>query len=107
MKIVLSSNRRAVGELLSATRVRDRATELAATKIVDRVRRRGDPALKDYAKHFDGVTGALEVKRPVWERETRALSPEVRRAIARAARNVRNVRPRRRSTDAGPTSDGS
>src|SRR5689334_2372359 len=91
MRIVSASNRRAVAELLSATRIRDRATEKAAAQIVDRVRRRGDAAVKQFATQFDGLTGSIEVPQEKWEREARALDPRIRRAIARAARNIRSV----------------
>lgn len=94
MRIVSSSNRRAVEELLSATRIRDRVTEQLASRIVDRVRRGGDPALKKYAQEFDGLRGSIEVPRRTWLREAASLDPAVRRAIARAARNIRSVSKR-------------
>ena len=80
--------------MLSATRIRDRATEQAASRIVDRVRRGGDAVLRRYAEALDGVTGAIEVPRRVWEREARRLPSDVRRAIARAARNITSVAKR-------------
>ena len=92
MRIVASSNRRAVAELLSATRIRDRATE------VGRGRRSsiafGAAAtrrLKRYAREFDGLTGSIEVPRRVWETQAAMLPREVRGAMARAARNIRSV----------------
>jgi histidinol dehydrogenase len=91
MRIVASSNRRAVAELLSATRIRDRATEAGAAAIVNRVRRGGDAALKRYARAFDGLTGSIEVPRRVWEKRAAMLRRDVRSAIARAARNIRSV----------------
>lgn len=91
MRIVSSSNRRAVAELLSATRIRDRGTEQQASRIVEQVRRGGDAALKRYAQEFDGLRGSIEVPLRTWQREASALEPSVRRAIARAARNIRSV----------------
>ncbi len=91
MRIVPSSNRAAVRQLLSATRIRDRATERQAAAIVDRVRRGGDAALKRYARELDDVTGAIEVPRRVWEREAATLPRSVRAAIVRAARHIRLV----------------
>lgn len=91
IRIVHSSNGRAVSELLSATRVRDRATERRAGQIVGAVRRGGDTALKRLARELDGNASRLEVPRPAWEREAAGLAPAVRRAIARAARNIRSV----------------
>ncbi len=91
MQIVNSSNRRAVRELLSATRIRDHATEQRTSQIVERVRREGDAALRRYARELDGLIGAIEVPRRVWEREAGTLPAETRRAIARAARSIRSV----------------
>lgn len=91
MRIIPSSNRKAVRELLSAARVRDRATEAGAALIVDRVRRGGDKALKRYAREFDGLTGSIEVPRRVWEAQAKALPRDVCVALAMAARNIRAV----------------
>ena len=91
MRIVSSSNRAAVAELLSATRIRDRATESLAGKIVTRVRRGGDAAVTRYAREFDDLIGAIEVPKRAWDKEARALPRSVRVAIARAARHIRSV----------------
>ena len=91
MKIVASTNRRAVEQLLSATRIRNRATEKRAAEIVERVRRGGDAALKRFARELDGLDGAIEVPRRVWEARARQLTPSVRAAIRRAGANVRKV----------------
>ena len=91
LRIVSSTNRRAVGELLSTTRIRDRATEDRANEILRRVRRNGDAALRRYARTLDGHDGPLEISRSKWERESARLSRDVRLAIRRAARNIRSV----------------
>jgi histidinol dehydrogenase len=91
MRIVHARETRAVAALLSAARIRDRATERRAAVIVDRVRLKGDRALVDYARRLDGLTGTLEVPRDRWEAEARTLPPGVRRAIRSAARNIRKV----------------
>ena len=91
MKIVSSSNRRAVNALLSATRIRDRATESRTAEIVGRVTRGGDAALVRYARELDGLSGPIEVPRRRWETAARTLTPAVRTAIARAARHIRSV----------------
>lgn len=91
MRVVPSSNRRAVTALLAATRIRDRVTERAAAAIVERVRGGGDAALRRYARDLDGLTGPLEVPRAGWEHEASVLPPSVRRAIAGAARHIRSV----------------
>ncbi len=91
IRIVPSSNRRAVASIFSAERVRDVATERQAAAIVRKVRSGGDAALKQFARTLDGVTGPIEVPRSQWEREARSLEPEVAKAIRAAARNIRRV----------------
>ena len=91
MRIVDATNRRAVASLLSATRIRDRATETRAAVIVDRVRTGGDAALGKYARDLDGLTGAIEVPKRVWVAQAKTLAPTVRAAIKRAAANIRTV----------------
>jgi hypothetical protein len=54
MKIVASSNRRAVASLLSPQRVRDASTDARVATIVADVRRSGDRALARYARDLDG-----------------------------------------------------
>ena len=44
IRIVQSTNRKAVAALLSAGRIRDRVTETKAAAIVERVRKGGDRA---------------------------------------------------------------
>jgi histidinol dehydrogenase len=91
MRIVPSSNRRAVASLIAAARVRDRETERRAQEIVDAVRSRGDRALTALARQFDGLEGPIEVPREEWQREARAVPAPVRRAIRDAARAIRRV----------------
>jgi len=91
MKIVTSTNRRAVADLLSATRIRDRATEARAAAIVARVRRGGDAALARFVKELDGVGGAIEVPRRQWAAMARQAPPAVRAAIKRAVGHIRKV----------------
>ncbi len=60
------------------------------SELMDDVRERGDAALRDMARRFDGVElRDLEVSRARWEAAARALDPAVRRALERAAANVR------------------
>lgn len=91
MRIVDSSNRRAVSALLSATRVRDKDTEARAARIVSTVRREGDRALRRYALDLDGLTGSLEIARDEWDVAAATLPRAVRAAIRRAAAHIRRV----------------
>jgi RNA polymerase sigma factor (sigma-70 family) len=91
LKIVESTNRKAVRALLAPERGRDAATERVVASIVADVRRDGDRALLRYARKFDRLDGPLEVT-PTEMREAAALVPRhVRAAIRAAARNIRAV----------------
>ena len=91
IRIVASSNTRAVDALLSAARIRDRATDTATAAIVERVRKGGDRALRAYAQQFDNLSGPIEVPRSEWEAAARAVPAAVRRAIRDAAASIRRV----------------
>jgi histidinol dehydrogenase len=88
--VVNAGERRAI-ELLSATRVRDAATERRAATIVGAVRRDRDRALRRYATELDGLVGPLEVPRSEWEAAARTLPRAVRTALKRAALHIRRV----------------
>ena len=91
MRIVESSNRRAIAKLLDRRPARDGALMRRVAGIVARVRDEGDPALLAYARKFDGLTGAVEVTRDEMREAARTLPSDVRGAIRAAARNIRHV----------------
>jgi len=91
IRIVESSNRRAVRALLSPARTRDAATERRVAEIVSAVRRDGDRALIRYARELDGLSGAIEVSRDEMRRAAREVPASVRAAIRTAARHIRTV----------------
>jgi histidinol dehydrogenase len=91
IRVVSSTDRRAVAALLSAERVRDAATERRTRHIVNTVRSGGDRALRQYASALDGLAGPLEVPRRRWEAAAATLPPPVRAAIRRAASHIRRV----------------
>ena len=69
------------------TSVRERTAEIIA-----RVRRDGDAGLRALALELDGVVlDALEVPRKTWTSALDALAPALRRAMERAAMNIRRV----------------
>ena len=83
---------RALGELLDRTTSRDDAVRERTAAIVERVRREGDAALVALARELDGVElTALEVPRERWDAALDALDPALRRAMERAATNVRTA----------------
>jgi histidinol dehydrogenase len=60
--------------------------------VISRVRREGDTALRAFAREFDGaVLDALEVPRSAWTAALDSLEPGLRRALERAAENIRTV----------------
>lgn len=67
----------------------DAAIEQSVADIVSEVRRRGDDALRDFARRFDGVELAgLEVTKEERHAAAEHVTPEVKAAIANAARNI-------------------
>jgi histidinol dehydrogenase len=80
-----------MARLLAPARGDHRALDRAVQTIVDAVRTGGDRALTRFARRFDGLSAPLEVS-PAEMREGAArVRPEVRRAIAQAARNIARV----------------
>ncbi len=94
MRIVESSNRRAVAKLLAPERVRHAATERRVAKIVGDVRRSGDRALLRYARALDGVDGAIEITEAEMREAAAGVPRNVRGAIGAAARHIRAVATR-------------
>jgi len=91
MRIIDSTDTRAVAALLDRRPGRDRELETRVRRILDDVRRRGDQALLAYAKQFDGLDGPIEVSPEEIDASARRVPPNVRRAIRTAARNLRTV----------------
>jgi histidinol dehydrogenase len=88
--LIDATDRRAAA-WLSATRIRDAATERRAARIVAAVRADRDRALRRYATELDGLVGPLEVPRREWERAADMLPSSVRTALRRAAQHIRRV----------------
>ena len=62
------------------------------SRILARVRREGDVALVALAREFDGATlDSVEIPRTSWEAALASLDPALRRALERAAANIRAV----------------
>ena len=78
--------------LMTRARARDSALSARTAALVHDVRERGDEALRDMAKRFDGATlTTLEVPESEWHAALEALSPALRQSLARAARNIETV----------------
>jgi histidinol dehydrogenase len=78
-------------------------------RIVERVRREGDPALRAFARALDGLDGPIEVSDREIAQSVRQVTPQIRAAIGLAVRHIRRVAERQRprewktSTVAGVT----
>jgi histidinol dehydrogenase len=83
-------DRQSVRRLLARRGARMAEAEATVRPILDAVRRRGDRALLQYARRFDGFTGAsVRVPQKELRAAERALTPEFRAALETAARNIR------------------
>jgi histidinol dehydrogenase len=91
VRIVESTNRRAVAALLSPRRTRDDETERRVAGIVADVRRGGDAAVRRYARELDRLDGPIEVPLDEMRRASRTVAAPVRAAIRAAADNIRTV----------------
>jgi len=91
IKIIASRNVKAVNRVLSTASRGDSTTARAVARIVSAVRRRGDSALLEYARRFDGLRGPMEVSREEIEEEAARVPPKVRDALMAAARAIQKV----------------
>jgi histidinol dehydrogenase len=94
LKVIQSTNRRAVAALLSPARPRDAATDRRVATIVADVRRDGDRALRRYARALDALRAPLEVSRDEMRKAAATVPRPVRAAIRAAAANIRLVATR-------------
>jgi histidinol dehydrogenase len=78
--------------LLDRTTSVDREVQGATASILADVRVRGDAALRELARRFDGVAlGAIEVPRAECAAAVHAMDGALRRAMERAVRNIESV----------------
>jgi len=91
MRIIQSTNRTAVAALLDRRARRDPAVARRVARIVERVRTEGDAALLEYARRLDGLDSAIGVTPSEMVAAAKGVAPDVRRAIAAAAKNIRQV----------------
>jgi histidinol dehydrogenase len=89
--IVDAGNTRAIEALLAPPAERDASVADQARDIVEDVRRRGDRALRAFARRFDGLSGPIEVGADEIAEAARAVPAAVRRALRQAARHIRTV----------------
>src|SRR5215467_12774813 len=76
-----------VGRLFARRAARLGAAEAIVRPIIEDVRKRGDKALLEYARKFDGLKGrSVRVPPGNWP-----LTPEFRKAVETASANIRAV----------------
>jgi histidinol dehydrogenase len=91
IRVIDSTAAEDVNRLIAGASRGDAAVERRVRQIVTGVRSRGDKALAEYARRFDGFTGALEITREEMTRAAGTVPADVRRAIRLAARNIQRV----------------
>jgi histidinol dehydrogenase len=94
MRIIDSTDRRAVDALLDKRPGRDPEVGRRVARIVRQVRTRGDAALRELARRFDGLDGPFEIGRGEMRAAARTVPADVRRAIGTAARHIARVAAR-------------
>ncbi|MBS1818001.1 MAG: histidinol dehydrogenase [Acidobacteria bacterium] len=94
MRIIESTNRRAVEALFAKKEAADRLFERKVAAIVEKVRTGGDRALLKFARQFDSLSQPIEVSREEMEAEAAKLPVDVRLAIRNAAKNIARVAAR-------------
>jgi len=94
MRIISSSNRRAIDWLASRDAARSPVVERRVRRIMADVRRRGDAALREWSHRLDGLTGPLEVSVRELRRGWDATPPPLRASLRLAIRHVERVATR-------------
>lgn len=89
LKIIRSSEREKLDELMSRRAFRLDQAEKVVRPILDAVRRRGDRALVEYARKFDGLDGSSVAVEPgLLDRAAREVPDGFRRAIELASSHI-------------------
>ena len=104
MKLISTTGRGAaaartrLGELISRRSAAYERALPAARRIVDGVRRGGDPALRRYAAQFDGLSpqAPLRISEAEIQAGWNSASGELRQALKAAAKNIRSFAERQR-----------
>ena len=91
MRIIESSNRRAVRRLVDRRQASDPGLARRVARIVAAVRRSGDDAVLRYARRFDRLSEPAEVSHEELQTGLRAIAPELRTALRTAAKHIRQI----------------
>ncbi len=77
-----------IGPLLTRRAARMNEAEIAVRPILEAVKKRGDQAVLEYARQFDGLQGD-QIEVPTATLRKSRLSPELRAAVTAASLNIR------------------
>lgn len=92
-----------LAQLLAFDETQDSQIESAVSKILSDVRQRGDDAVVEYSRQFDGVNAQsmaeLEVSQETCQAALDALPTEQREALIRAAERIRAYHERQKTQD--------
>ncbi|MCX6544904.1 MAG: histidinol dehydrogenase [Acidobacteria bacterium] len=91
VRILDGADHRAIEQLFERPTRRRAAIGDQVARIVADVRRRGDRAVRAYARQLDGLAAALEIGRDEIEAGARSTPATTRRALREAASNIRKV----------------
>lgn len=91
MRIIEGGDTRGIARLFVRPGRGDRAFDARVRSIVERVRSEGDPAVMRFARKFDHAEPPLEITPKEMRAQASRVAPDVRRALAKAARNIARV----------------
>src|SRR5262245_40729257 len=91
IRVIESTDETAVAAILDRSAARNPDVERAAAAIVADVRARGDAAVREYTRRFDGLDGGFEVSRAEMRRGAAGVPAAVQRAVRAAGRSIRHV----------------
>ena len=91
MRLIESSNRRAVGRLIDRRQETDPAVARRVARIVAEVRWAGDAAVLRYARRVDQLSEPVEVSRTEIQEGLRVTGTELRGALRTAAGRIRRI----------------
>ena len=91
LRIVSSSDTRALAKVLAPSTTRDTALDRRVAAIIADVRKSGDRAVTAYARRFDNLTGRMEISPEEMAAGAAEVPARVRRALRAAARHIRAV----------------
>lgn len=90
MKIVINPARKDWNDLLQRPSMEARGLEKNVRKILDKVKAKGDKAIRSFTKQFDGVTvRKMQVSDKEIKKAIKSLPEELKKAIDLAASNIR------------------